>query len=446
MKININDEWKNVSAAKVNVGNEWKDVFNIINNDTDEWKRVMGREYYYASASGVQTTTSGTYQTACSVTFQPRANTSYLIIGTWLTLCYPHGYETGGGSDMSGWSRMCRISGTLSTTLLESKNDDPLAQSTLDNPSYNLNNGDGGYNANAIWVESFGEEPTEHTYAIQYRAEYVGYDFNVYIGEPSLLVLELTDYDYYIQDATVSSGTSTSYANKLTLTFTPETAGDYLILTSATMNSESLPNDQITCKARTVIDDEASEYGRMYVPSMDHDYEPTYGFMDVRTLSAAEHTVKLQWANYLDEYKAEMFYACAVAIRLDRFPTSYFARNDTRSTFTNTSFSEATNVSGSLNQYDYLVIGNATWETIYTSTSGTVVGLKKNDNVMSATHKKVAPTSAFISAKHTFFQMFVDEIPGNTKYSVVYSTAAGTGAIDDVRLIALPIPKSNLGL
>ena len=283
---------------------------------------------YYSESTAESTTTSTTYQDKTTLTFTPDANSTYLIMSSWLNQMSSTSYYS--------YTKLTRTSGTA-------KDFNELIYRPKDATDYIA----GG----TIGIDTFTTSPASQTYKIQFRS--TNASGTARIKQAMIFAIKLNDnVDKYAQAETRTTTTSTTYVDKTTLTFTPDTAGEYIIFASATVDASSTSIDS---KATLNID--GTLYSTINIES--HKATNKYPWFVVKkvNLTSASHTIKIQYASETTSNTTGIAHARIVALRADRFLNNYYAENETRATTTSTSYQNYVTLTQTPQAGDHLIIG-----------------------------------------------------------------------------------------
>lgn len=213
---------------------------------------------YYDSSNGESSTTSGTYSDKVILTFTPSLTGYYLVIAS---------AELRGSSNSYNVRVRMTIDGTTYANPTWQPDEANMWESFFTSKVVNLGSG-------------------SHTIRIQYSSENSAQ--TVTIRRARIMALRLSDFESNEAETqqTVTSGT---YADIVTKTFTPFTAGVYLIVATAEVEAASTSNSLYTrLQIDGVAKDEMITEGETTT-----DYE-VFAAHNVTTLSAASHTIKIQ--------------------------------------------------------------------------------------------------------------------------------------------------------
>ncbi len=219
-------------------------------------------ERYYNEYTSQQQTDSTTFVDAVTVTFTPPTSKDYLVIVSALT-----------NNDSTAYS-----------TVVQLVEDTTSYSETYHKP----------VDASLNW-RSFGAHKvfsltgsTPYTFKIQYRTELGDSTATAYIQRAAITVVEVSNY-YNGEQETEIGTTSTTYvdAGTATITFTPPTQADYLILLTANViTSTSGKSTFVQWTIDGTPDSEFQQPGTTYM---------SWGAMEQENLTAVSHTITIQY-------------------------------------------------------------------------------------------------------------------------------------------------------
>ena len=283
----------------------------------------------YAESTGQSTTTSMSYQDKTTLTFTPDDSSTYLIISSWLVQESSTSYSI--------YSKLARTTGSA-------KDFNEIIYRPKDAIDYLA--------AGAIGIDTFGPSPGSQTYKIQYMSS--NSSGTARIKEAKIFAIKLTSDDYYNESESRDTTTSTTYQNKTILTFTPPTEGEYILLVSATSDGSSRSYD---FRTQLYIDGATSDI---------RNTEPAYAtnrypwiIMKKVNLTAASHTIIIQYSSENTGATAGIAHARIVALRADKFNKVYYAEEDARTTTASTSYQNKTTLTQTPNAVEHIIIGTA---------------------------------------------------------------------------------------
>jgi len=286
--------WKSFFTSKViNLGNGSHTIRiqysseNAAQTVTIRRARIMALRLFSFEnneAESEQAITSGTYVDVVARTFTPSAAGAYLIVAT---------AEVEAASTSQSISTRLEIDGVAKDVMVTE------GETTTDYEVFAAHN-----------VTTFSASP--HTIKIQASRETSG---TMYIRRARITAVRLSDYyDYQTSGSEgVSSTTSTTLVDKTVLTFTPSSAGDYLLVATAKI-SLSVASNGFQPVASFTID--GTEYGYWQAGLSDATDYLTFATMINASLSASSHTLKIAYRTTSATYTAYIRDARIVAVRL----------------------------------------------------------------------------------------------------------------------------------
>jgi hypothetical protein len=371
--------------------------------------------WYYAESAAESTTTSTTYQDKVTLTFTPEDGSTYLIIASWL---------------MSNTSTSYQVKAKLTRTTGTAKDFNELIyqpKSTLDNIS-------GG----AIGIDSFGTSPGPQTYKIQFCTSNAS--GTAKIKEARIFAIKLNSLDAYAQAEDRTTTTSTSWQDKTTLTFTPPTQDDYLILAYATADGSSTSYD---FKVQLTIDGTA--YSTVNIRTVNSANRYPWAVSKVVNLTAASHTIKIQYCSASTSGTAGIAHARIVALNLSRFQNLYYAEDEARTTTTSTTYVDKLSLTQTPPAGDYLILGVAGLDEASTSYNAYAQMVR---DTSSYGEMSIRPNSSSAQG-HLYFSMKKETLSGaSTTWKIQYETSSSSYAagIKDARIAVLQLPRYRMDI
>jgi hypothetical protein len=186
------------------------------------------------------------------------------------------------------------------------------------------------------------------------------------IRNAGLIILSLQSE--YAESEALSTTSNTNWEDKTTLTFTPPSNGDYLVIATANYRGSSTSYNVYIRLVQdgTIIDADAS--GRPGSGTTANYY--TLGVMRKVTLDTSQHNFKIQYCSSSSSGIAGINYAHIVAIKLDQIDNNTYAEDETESSppvvgqWTDKVVNTYTADSG-----DYLMLGSISYRSGSTSYS-----------------------------------------------------------------------------
>jgi hypothetical protein len=297
--------------------------------DTPEVLGVATQNYYIESTASSTWATNTTYQDKAVLTFTPDDNSTYVIIASWIM-----------GESSTSYQSKAKLTRTTGTA--KDFNEIIYApKATTDLIA-----------AGTFGIDTFGSAPGSQTYKIQYGTSSTSGTAS--IRQAKIIAIKLTTLDQNNLAETRTTNNTTTYVDKNTLTFTPATAGDYIILATGTIDESNTSGNVIT---QMTVDGTAYSNEILY-PSATANRYPWITVKKV-TLTQASHTIKTQFKSSSASYTSGMAHARIVAIRADRFMKYYYNEAETRVTSTSTSYQTALTLTATPNAQPHLIIGTS---------------------------------------------------------------------------------------
>jgi len=174
---------------------------------------------------------------------------------------------------------------------------------------------------------------------------------------------------YAESEAESSWNTNINWQDKVALTFTPSTSGDYLIIATANLGGSSTDYSTLI----QFLKDGIVQVGPTRETSAS-EARYTFGVMRKMNLDATSHTFKIQYKTENTLNTAYISYAHIVAIRLDQFSNNYYTASEGESgpAAANTWYTKVTNTY-TAQAADHLIIGSILYKAGSTSRS---IGVK----------------------------------------------------------------------
>ena len=306
---------------------------------------MPARQSFYAESLTESSTTSADWTNALSLTFTPDENADYWLFASAAFT------NSSGTNDHVGWASVYHVQ--AATVLLEQSVQRQEPASPQD------------------WVGvfgiarlSFGAAPGEQRLDLNINSSHAG--DTTKIRDVRLLLIKADPADAYAESLAQVNTSSTSWQTAATLTVTPGSAGDYLVIASATRASDANLG-AMRCRLNDVSG--AATYGdRAWYCKDDWDNQP-FAVMEKLTLAAASRTFRL-------EYRSESGTLCYIrdarilAIRLDAFDNAWFASNQTTQNTTSASNQDVLTLSATTLSLPHAIIAVGGYNTASTTVSG----------------------------------------------------------------------------
>jgi hypothetical protein len=241
----------------------------------------------------------------------------------------------------------------------------------------------------------------------------------------------------YAETEAESSTRSTSYQDKTTLTFTPESQGSYLIIATAELKGSS---SSYSILARLTVDGVscADFSGELDEPGIYINHFATHKMIN---LTAASHTIKIQYAS-----KSTRAYAYARRARIIAIPLSSYESQESTSTQTvNSTYGNYQDiVSKSLSVAaagDYLLLASAEFNALSTSQSIRVRSLVDSTN-LGETISEAQDTTDYLPC----FTVSINNLSAGSHTMKIQASNSSTTKhkIRNARITAIPLTANGL--
>jgi hypothetical protein len=286
-------------------------------------------EHHFEESESENTTTTTSYSDKTTLTFTPEANSTYLLLSSWLS--------SSGSVDYATYSKLTRTTGTT-----EDFNE--LIYYPKDNTDY--------ISGGTFAIDSFGSDPSSQTYKIQYKSSDSSNTSK--IKDARIFALKLNSEDKYEQENNRTTTTSTSYQDKVSLVFTPDSSDNYIILASATFDGSNTSYD-----SRVQLKIDETTYSTINIETTNSQNKYSWVVVKRINLDATEHTIKIQYSSENSENTTGIADARIIAIRTDAFSNNYYTEDETRSTTTSTSYQNFLTLTQTTEAEDHLILAIA---------------------------------------------------------------------------------------
>jgi hypothetical protein len=326
------------------------------------------RQAFDVASLAEQTTTSATAVTKATLTFTPDASSDYFIIAS---ANYTH---SSGTDNHVGHAALYHVQ---STTLLLDQMMQPRELTTPQDyvPFF------------GVARLSFGASPGAQDLQVQIWSDVSG--DTTKIKDIRVLVIKADAADQYAASDAQASQSTTTYATKTTLTFTPGTTGDYLVIGSAELSSDV--NLSATRGRLNYVTGSLTYGDKVWANLDDFDYQP-FAVMEKLNLSNASKTFQLEYKANAAGTPAYIKNARIVALRLDKFDAAYFASDQTGGSTTAATDQIKMTLTATPRALQHAIIAVAQWNTASTSVSGYLDVAKAGTTINEAVRE--APNTA----------------------------------------------------
>jgi hypothetical protein len=367
---------------------------------------MASRQFYQTSSTGESTTAETSYQDKATLTFTPDANSTYLLLATWL----------------QGQASANRVSYVQLY--------DATGSATLNEQVVNQNDANDYIPGGCAIHVSFGSSPSEQTYKVQYRT---GGTANAKIKQVRLIAIKLGSNDQTSSSTARSTyATDTSLQDKVSKTFTPGSAGDYLILASAVYDAS-----RNTYDATVQIDvDGSTQYGSLTTRVTTSANRHGYLYFQKVTLTAASHTIKIRYATANKLSTVGIAYAYLTLLRLSDFEGIVSASQDSEQSDTDGTKDHALTADfSSAAAKDHLILACGLQKTASTIYGGSV-GLYEGTSDLGT--DRIVPQ--YTGKYYPYFGSYYTTDPADTYYvDVQTENASYATGVDDIRIYGLQL-------
>jgi hypothetical protein len=294
----------------------------------------MARGWYRAQALARASTNSTAYVDCVALSFAPTAETTYYLL----------------------WSAQSDCSSNGRNNQLRLRDDTGAA--TLASPVARVSSAaDDTISFGGIARWTAGAAPGTRTFSVEHAIN-IG-DATIGTADTYLVALQAQPGDAFAESAGTSSTSSSALADKATLSFTPEAAGDYLILFSAELSGLIPSTAQGNCRALLEVDGTAYFDTQDGLASRTSSQFGSWSGAVRASLTAAPHTVKLRYAAADNVNAVSIRQAAILAMRLDGFAGHATGQDNTRQATSATAPQVAASASLTAQAGEHLVIAAA---------------------------------------------------------------------------------------
>lgn len=372
------------------------------------------RQYFYQESLAEATTTAATAQSKFTFTFQPDANSTYWFLCTGAFACSSQ--TSGHGGIVNFWWD----EGAVSFGYHFSQ---PKELTTPQDyvPFF------------ALAKITVGASPPPQNITVMYWSQNAG--DTTKIKDVRAIAIKADAADQYAESVGTSSTASTSYQTKATLTFTPTSTGDYLVLAVANLEGPA----SAAARGRLNYVTGSATYGDKPVYFRDgNDWLP-FAVMEKLNLSNAAKTFQL-------EYKSEagstiqIEDARILALRLDAFDNAYFASNHSGQNTTSASDTDFLTLTATPQAVDHLVLATGAWGPASTTVSG-YTNVAKDGSTVEEWVREGVNTAGYMHAAMAQ-KLTVSNVSTTWKWRARAETAGTTINVGSLALAVLQLDAS----
>ena len=305
---------------------------------------MAARQAFSHEALSESTTTANDYPLATTFTFTPDANSDYFVFFSCLFA------NSGTAADHYGEVSLYHDQGGVSVGYFSTRSQELTAPRDY-------------FSVFCVHKSSFGASPGAQDYYVYFNSNTAGETTR--IKDIRLLAIKADAADQYAAVDASSSGTAgAGYATKTTLTFTPASTGDYLLISSAVLTSQGAS----TTGAR-LNHSGGSIYGeRLTYPKNAWTYNAWATAAKIN-LAASSQTFTLQFSPSAT-VDADIEQARVLALRLDKFDNAYVAQDFTGGSTTAATDQDFLTLTQTPLALDHAVLAVAAFRTQSTTVSG----------------------------------------------------------------------------
>jgi len=303
---------------------------------------MPARQSFYLESLAESSTTSTTPQVKATLTFTPDASATYWLIASGAFVCTAAGRATIAVHHVDAAVDLLLQGGQVKES-----------SSPLDWIPYF-----------GIARLSFGSAPGEQSIEVRYASESDG--DTTKIRDARVLVIKADAADQFAASDDEWQTASTSYQDKTTLTFTPESAGDYLVIGNASMAMDAA---NTAMRGRLNHTTASVTYGDRVWYARDAWWFQPFAVMEKLTLGVLSQTFKLQFrsnSGTLCYYRD----ARILALRLSAFEGHAFTSNQAAQNTTSASDSDVLTLTQTPAAVAHAIIAIGSFNTASSTVSG----------------------------------------------------------------------------
>jgi len=367
------------------------------------------RQNFYGESTGEQTTSSTSYVDRMTLTFTPDDSSDYVMFAT---------------------AQVDNDSGTLSA-LTRFLNDTDSVEAFEESSKHV----DSYHHTCGMLKETYGVSPGSKDFKWQAK----GVSTNTAgIKEMRICAIKLDAADEYAESLGESTSTSDSPVTKVTLTFTPATTGDYLIIYSAVEGSSGAS----TNGANVTLTHSGTDYSLSHTTGDFGLWFCNVGMVKLN-LANSSQTFILTFNRRSASGTAKIRTARILALRLDQWHSIQYKEQFTQQTNTTTTYADAISDTFTPTGDNYLTLYNLQNGQI--SGGGTTEGQARNGGTAEANDWVNEPGGA--NARTTFF-FFKKQIlaPASTTFDIRHREGASgnTSKCNSIIMALLQLDESSL--
>lgn len=373
---------------------------------------MPARQSFYAENLAESSTTSADWTNALSFAFTSDADADYWLFASAAFT------NSSGSNDHVGWVTVYHVQ--AETVLLEQSVQRQEPTSPQD------------------WVGvfgiarlSFGATPGEQQLDVNINSSHAG--DTTKIRDVRLLLIKADPADAYAESLAPVNTSSTSWQIAATLSVTPASAGDYLLIASATRASDANLG-AMRCRLNDVTG--ATTYGdRAWYCKDDWDNQ-AFAVMEKLSLIAAARTLQLQ-------YRSESGTLCylqgarILALRLDASDNAWFASNHATQNTTGASNQDFLTLSATPLALSHAIIAVGAYNTVSTTVSG-FLNVAKDGSAVEEWNRE-APNAAGWQCAGLAQRQTLAAVPATWRWRARAETAGTTVNVGNLAIAILQL-------
>jgi hypothetical protein len=379
---------------------------NLNSNDDSymNFRSYPNYEIRYQESLDVSSTTNTTYQDKVSISFTPQITADFIIIAT---------------AEVRG-----------SSTSYQAKSQLSVNSTTFQELFYRVKDLTDWYPFCGLKRLTL-NEGTKYVAKIQFCTNNAAGTAS--IRNARLLIFSLQSE--YAESEGLSTTDSTEWQDKTTLTFTPPSNEDYLIIATANYRGSSTSRDT---KIRLIQDNttvHTENLGRPGAGTTANYY--TFAVMRKVTLDATLHNFKIQYCSSGSPGIAGINYAHIVAVKLSLFDSNYYAEDEVESipAASNTWYDKVVN-NYTVDDGDYLIMGSISYKSGSTANS---VGLDFQTESTSRQSPLVEHRDS-TTYESAFFMTKQSLTAGSKTDKIAWMGESTNARVKNARLISCKLP------
>ena len=225
----------------------------------------------------------------------------------------------------------------------------------------------------------------------------------VYSRQAAEIALPRNADDEKAESLGESTTTSGTFQDKVTLTFTPASSGDYLIIAFAQLSQgTTLRNTLVKLLDNGTSTTYAQTSKRVGIAG-NGEYYPWITMVKLTSLSGSQ-TFKIQYRRLVPGTTAKIQYACIIALRLDNFNENFYGSASGGATTTSTTFQDRLTVTDTpAVACNYIILASCTQSNQSTSDSTEIRLIQDSEELI---RSRLEPYGLLTQDQASFFGCF----------------------------------------